>query len=41
LAAKPNPDLLAWVQSGIAPAETVVWRDKIAFQLPDRRSLPA
>jgi radical SAM superfamily enzyme YgiQ (UPF0313 family) len=36
-----EPDLLAWVQSGIAPAETVVRRDKIEFLLPDRRSLPA
>jgi len=36
-----EPDLLAWVQSGVAPAETVVRRDKIEFLLPDRRSLPA
>lgn len=35
-----EPDLLAWVQSGVAPAETVVRRDKIDFLLPDRRSLP-
>jgi radical SAM superfamily enzyme YgiQ (UPF0313 family) len=35
-----EPDLLAWVQSGIAPAKAVVRRDKIEFLLPDRRSLP-
>jgi len=35
-----EPDLLAWVQSGIAPAGTVVRRDKIEFLLPDRRGLP-
>ncbi len=36
-----EPDLLAWVESGVAPAEAVVRRDKIEFLLPDRRSLPA
>ena len=36
-----EPDLLAWVQSGVAPAATVVRRDRIEFLLPDRRSLPA
>ena len=36
-----EPDLLAWVQTGVAPAETVVRRDKIEFLLPDRRGLPA
>ena len=35
-----EPDLLAWVQSGVAPAETVVRRDKIEFLLPDRHGLP-
>lgn len=35
-----EPDLLAWVQSGVAPADTVVRRDKIEFLLPDRRGLP-
>lgn len=35
-----EPDLLAWVQTGVAPADTVVRRDKIAFLLPDRRGLP-
>ncbi len=35
-----EPDLLAWVQSGVVPAETVVRRDKIEFLLPDRRGLP-
>lgn len=35
-----EPDLLAWVQSGIAPADTVVRRSKIEFLLPDRRGLP-
>jgi hypothetical protein len=36
-----EPDLLAWVQSGVAPADAVVRRDKIEFLLPDRRGLPA
>lgn len=36
-----EPDLLDWVQSGVAPADTVVRRDKIEFLLPDRRGLPA
>jgi radical SAM superfamily enzyme YgiQ (UPF0313 family) len=36
-----EPDLLAWVESGIVPADTVVRRDKIEFLRPDRRSLPA
>ena len=35
-----EPDLLDWVQSGLAPADTVVRRDKIAFMLPDRHGLP-
>ncbi|HEX7971405.1 MAG TPA: CUAEP/CCAEP-tail radical SAM protein [Thiobacillus sp.] len=35
-----EPDLLAWVQSGVAPAGTVVRRDKVEFLLPDRRTLP-
>ncbi len=35
-----EPDLLAWVQTGVSPADTVVRRDKIEFLLPDRRSLP-
>lgn len=35
-----EPDLLAWVQSGVAPADTVVRRDKIEFLLPERRGLP-
>ena len=35
-----EPDLLAWVQSGVAPVDTVVRRDKIEFLLPDRRGLP-
>jgi radical SAM superfamily enzyme YgiQ (UPF0313 family) len=35
-----EPDLLAWVQSGVAPTETVVRRDKIEFLLPDRHGLP-
>ncbi len=35
-----EPDLLAWVQSGVAPADTVVRRSKIEFLLPDRSALP-
>ena len=35
-----EPDLLAWVKSGVAPADTVVRRNKIEFLLPDRRGLP-
>jgi radical SAM superfamily enzyme YgiQ (UPF0313 family) len=35
-----EPDLLDWVQSGVAPAATVVRRDKIEFMLPDRHGLP-
>jgi len=35
-----EPDLLAWVQTGVSPADTVVRRDKIEFLLPDRRGLP-
>lgn len=35
-----EPDLLAWVQSGTAPADTLVRRDRIEFLLPDRRALP-
>lgn len=36
-----EPDLLAWVRSGTAPAGTVVRRGKIEFLVPERRSLPA
>ena len=35
-----EPDLLAWVETGVAPADTVVRRDKIEFLLPERRGLP-
>lgn len=35
-----EPDLLAWVQSGVTPADTVVRRDKITFLVPERRGLP-
>jgi radical SAM superfamily enzyme YgiQ (UPF0313 family) len=35
-----EPDLLAWVQSGVAPVDTVVRREKIEFLLPDRHGLP-
>ncbi|MDP3585144.1 MAG: CUAEP/CCAEP-tail radical SAM protein [Thiobacillus sp.] len=35
-----EPDLLAWVQTGVAPADTVVRREKIDFLLPDRSALP-
>ncbi len=35
-----EPDLLAWVQSGIAPADTVVRHSKIEFLLPERSGLP-
>ncbi len=35
-----EPDLLAWVQTGVAPADTLVRRDKITFLLPERRGLP-
>lgn len=35
-----EPDLLAWVQSGVAPADTMVRRDRIEFLLPDRSALP-
>ncbi|MHB1186229.1 CUAEP/CCAEP-tail radical SAM (seleno)protein [Thiobacillus sp.] len=35
-----EPDLLAWVQSGIPPSDTVVRRSKIDFLLPDRSALP-
>lgn len=35
-----EPDLLAWVESGVAPTDTVVRRDKIEFLLPERRGLP-
>jgi len=35
-----EPDLLAWVQSGVAPDDTVVRRDRIEFLLPERRGLP-
>jgi radical SAM superfamily enzyme YgiQ (UPF0313 family) len=36
-----EPDLLAWVESGSAPAATHIRRDKIEFLLPDRSGLPA
>lgn len=36
-----EPDLLAWVQSGVAPADTLVRRDRITFLVPERRGLPA
>ena len=36
-----EPDLLAWVESGVAPVATQVRRDKIEFLLPDRSGLPA
>lgn len=36
-----EPDLLAWVQSGEAPAGSLVRRDRIEFLLPERRGLPA
>lgn len=35
-----EPDLLAWVETGVAPAEPLVRRDKIEFLLPERRGLP-
>ncbi|HEY9099797.1 MAG TPA: CUAEP/CCAEP-tail radical SAM protein [Thiobacillus sp.] len=35
-----EPDLLAWVETGVAPADTVVRRDKIEFLLPERSGLP-
>ncbi len=35
-----EPDLLAWVQSGVVPDDTVVRRDRIEFLLPDRSVLP-
>ena len=35
-----EPDLLAWVQTGVAPAATVVRHSKIEFLLPERRGLP-
>lgn len=35
-----EPDLLAWVETGVSPADTVVRRDKIEFLLPDRNGLP-
>jgi len=35
-----EPDLLAWVQSGLAPADSVVRLSKIEFLLPDRSALP-
>jgi len=36
-----EPDLLAWVDTGVAPQHTLVRRDKIEFLLPDRHVLPA
>src|SRR3569832_1343972 len=35
-----EPDLLDWVRTGIAPADTLVRRDRITFLLPVRRGLP-
>jgi hypothetical protein len=35
-----EPDLLDWVETGFAPAETLVRRDRIEFLLPERRGLP-
>jgi radical SAM superfamily enzyme YgiQ (UPF0313 family) len=35
-----EPDLLHWVETGIAPAEPLVRRDRIEFLLPERRGLP-
>lgn len=36
-----EPDLLAWVEQGQTPAQTLIRRDKIEFLLPARASLPA
>ncbi len=36
-----EPDLLRWVESGVAPVATQIRRDKIEFLLPDRSGLPA
>ena len=36
-----EPDLLAWVESGVAPAATQIRREKIEFLLPERSGLPA
>ena len=36
-----EPDLLAWVESGVAPTATQIRRDKIEFLLPERSGLPA
>ena len=36
-----EPDLLAWVQTGEAPAATQIRLDKIEFLLPERSGLPA
>jgi len=35
-----EPDLLAWVQSGVAPVATVMRHSKIEFLLPARSGLP-
>src|SRR3569832_2388216 len=35
-----EPDLLDWVRTGIAPADTLVRRNKNTFLLPERRGLP-
>ncbi|MFZ0105575.1 MAG: CUAEP/CCAEP-tail radical SAM protein [Thiobacillus sp.] len=35
-----EPDLLDWVQTGVAPAEPRVRHDRIEFLLPERRGLP-
>ncbi len=36
-----EPDLLAWVESNVAPIHTQIRRDKIEFLVPDRSGLPA
>jgi radical SAM superfamily enzyme YgiQ (UPF0313 family) len=35
-----EPDLLAWVETGVAPAEPLVRLDRIEFLLPERHGLP-
>jgi len=35
-----EPDLLDWAQTGVAPATTLVRRNRIEFLLPDRSGLP-
>jgi len=36
-----EPDLLAWVQSGVAPADTVVRREKIEARCPNCSATPS